>query len=123
MLSSVFNAVYVILVTVSLIATAEIFRKRRRAPIRSTYVVVLYAVLVLSLPVVFLFGYAGGGSIGLAISTLVSGQNGETSRIVTTIGAVVGIYIGSYLLGLFGVVVGSLLANLAEKLQEKIRQH
>lgn len=121
MLSTVFNVVYVILMTAALVVTAEVFRRRRKAPLRSLYVAVLYAVVILFLPLVFLFGYAGGGSIGFALGVLLTSLVGEPSKVVTTIGAVAGVYIGSYLLGFLGVVVGALLARLAEKLKSPAR--
>jgi len=107
----------VILLIAALIATAEMFRRKRKAPLRSLYVVVLYVVVILFLPLVFLFGYAGGGSIGFALAVLLTDIFGISSNVVTTIGAIVGVYIGSYLLGLLGVLAGALLARLAEKLK------
>ncbi len=117
-----FNVVYVVVLLATLISTAEVFRRRRNAPLLSAYTLVLYIAVIAFLPLVFLFGYAAGGSVGMAIVALAANAFGlQASGSITIGAAVVGIFIGSYLVGLIGVLVGAFLAQFCGKARSRMQ--
>ena len=112
-----FNTLYVVVLLAALIATAERFRRRHKAPLKSVHTLVLYLAAIAFLPLVFLIGYPAGGSVGMGIAALATNAFGlpVDDFFVIAIGKValiVGIFIGSYLVGLIGVLAGVFFARL-----------
>lgn len=119
-----FNVVYVLVLLVTLIATAELFRRKHKAPLQSAYTFVLYLVATAFLPLVLLIGYPAGGSVGMGIVALAANAFGLPAGdfFVRAIGKgalIVGIFVGSYLVGLVGVLGGAFLAQLVGKVRSR----
>lgn len=111
-----FNVFYVLVLLAALAATAEWFRRRHGAPLKSAYTLVLYLTAIAFLPLVFLFGYAGGGSVGMGIAALAANALGlQAGKFLATGAAIAGIFIGSYLVGFIGVLAGVFFARLTAR--------
>jgi hypothetical protein len=113
LIMTITNILYLVLIPLALLVTADIARRRQGFALFSSGSAVIYVALLLASPIVLFFGYAGGAWIGIAATSIFEVvTDGPKWR---QIFGVVGIFAFSYFLGFAAILAGALLAKLAQR--------
>jgi hypothetical protein len=115
MTRSLFNSIYVVLISLSIVATAEAARRRSGIPLRSPRTVVLYLFIAALAPVILVFGYAGGAWVGFALAALLMNAYQVESHAIAVGAAIAGVFLVSYLVGIVGIGLGIVAVRLTRR--------